>query len=121
MASSEEARRRPSVTSSSSVGLEALFPAGSAEQVGGDANPELVYLRERLQGWLAPYEPLLLWLQRLLVWERPLYSITVALTLNTLFWYDLEFHVYTNPPFYLPPLILTSSERRLFRENVKIS
>lgn len=86
MASSEEARRRPSVTSSSSVGLEALFPAGSSEQVGGDANPELVCLRERLQGWLAPYEPLLLWLQRLLVWERPLYSITVALTLNTLFW-----------------------------------
>lgn len=85
MASSEEARRRPSVTSSS-VGLEALFPAGGAEQVGGDATPELVCLRDRLQGWLSPYEPLLLWLQRLLVWERPLYSITVALTLNTLFW-----------------------------------
>lgn len=85
MASGEEARRRPSVTSSS-VGLEALFPAGSSEQVCGDGNPELVRLRERLQGWLSQYEPLLLWVQRLLVWERPLYSISVALTLNTLFW-----------------------------------
>ncbi|KAM3585231.1 uncharacterized protein V6R79_011424 [Siganus canaliculatus] len=85
MASGEEARRRPSVTSSS-VGLEALFPAGSSEQTCGDVNPELVRLRERLQGWLSQYEPLLLWVQRLLVWERPLYSISVALTLNTLFW-----------------------------------
>ncbi|XP_059183709.1 reticulophagy regulator 2 [Centropristis striata] len=85
MASGEEATRRPSVTSSS-VGLEALFPAGSSEQICGDSNPELVRLRERLQGWLSQYEPLLLWLQRLLVWERPLYSISVALTLNTLFW-----------------------------------
>ncbi|XP_042368978.1 reticulophagy regulator 2 [Plectropomus leopardus] len=83
MASGEEARRRPSVTSSS-VGLEALFPAGTSEQ--GCGNPELVRLRERLQGWLSQYEPLLLWVQRLLVWERPLYSISVALTLNTLFW-----------------------------------
>ncbi|XP_003441009.1 reticulophagy regulator 2 [Oreochromis niloticus] len=85
MASGEEARRRPSVTSSS-VGLEALFPAGTSEQVCGDGNPELVRLRERLQGWLSQYELLLLWVQRLLVWERPLYSIFVALTLNTLFW-----------------------------------
>lgn len=85
MASGEEARRRPSVTSSS-VGLEALFPPGTSEQACGEANPELVRLRERLQGWLSQYEPLLLWVQRLLVWERPLYSISVALTLNTLFW-----------------------------------
>ncbi|XP_070786655.1 reticulophagy regulator 2 [Enoplosus armatus] len=85
MASEEEARRRPSITSSS-VGLEALFPAGTSEQACGDSDPELVRLRERLQGWLSQYEPLLLWVQRLLVWERPLYSITVALTLNTLFW-----------------------------------
>ncbi|KAG7241001.1 hypothetical protein INR49_026031, partial [Caranx melampygus] len=85
MASGEEARRRPSVTSSS-VGLEALFPPGTSEQACGDGNPELVRLRERLQGWLSQYEPLLLWVQRLLVWERPLYSISVALTLNTLFW-----------------------------------
>ncbi|CAK6962481.1 reticulophagy regulator 2 [Scomber scombrus] len=85
MASGEEARRRPSVTSSS-VGLEALFPAGTSEQACGDGNPELVLLRERLQGWLAQYELPLLWMQRLLVWERPLYSISVALTLNTLFW-----------------------------------
>lgn len=85
MASGEETRRRPSVTSSS-VGLESLFPAGSSERVCGDEDPELVRLRELLQGWLSQYESLLLWLQRLLVWERPLYSITVALTLNTLFW-----------------------------------
>ncbi|TDG96211.1 hypothetical protein EPR50_G00237630 [Perca flavescens] len=85
MASEEEARRRPSVTSSS-VGLESLFPSGTSEQTRGDENPELVRLRERLQGWLSQYEPLLLWVQRLLVWERPFYSISVALTLNTLFW-----------------------------------
>ncbi|XP_024281960.1 reticulophagy regulator 2 isoform X1 [Oncorhynchus tshawytscha] len=83
MASGEEARR-PSV--SSSAVLEDLFPAGGSEPVCGDENPELVQLRERLQGWLSQYEPLLLWVQRLLVWERPLYSIFVALTLNTLFW-----------------------------------
>uniref|UniRef100_A0A3Q3W837 RETREG1-3/ARL6IP-like N-terminal reticulon-homology domain-containing protein n=1 Tax=Mola mola TaxID=94237 RepID=A0A3Q3W837_MOLML len=71
--------RRPSVTSSS-VGLEALFPAGESEQACGEVNPELVRLRERLQVWLSQYEPLLLWVQRLLVWERPLYSISVALT-----------------------------------------
>uniref|UniRef100_A0A6Q2YN94 RETREG1-3/ARL6IP-like N-terminal reticulon-homology domain-containing protein n=1 Tax=Esox lucius TaxID=8010 RepID=A0A6Q2YN94_ESOLU len=76
--------RRPSVSSSSA--LEDLFPAGGSEQVCGDGNPELVQLRERLQGWLSQYESLLLWVQRLLVWERPLYSIFVALTLNTLFW-----------------------------------
>lgn len=85
MASEEEAGRRPSVTSSS-VGLEALFPAGSSEQACADVNPELVRLRERLQVWLSQYESLLLWVQRLLVWERPLYSISAALTLNTLFW-----------------------------------
>lgn len=85
MASGEEAERRPSV-SSSSVVLEALFPAGSSEQACVEGNPELVRLRERLQGWLSQYELLLLWVQRLLVWERPLYSICVALTLNTLFW-----------------------------------
>ncbi|XP_035610846.1 reticulophagy regulator 2 [Oncorhynchus keta] len=84
MASGEEARR-PSV--SSSAVLEDLFPAGGSEPVCGDENPELVQLRERLQGWLSQYEPLLLWVQRLLVWERPLYSIFVALTLNTLFWF----------------------------------
>ncbi|XP_070969711.1 reticulophagy regulator 2-like [Oncorhynchus clarkii lewisi] len=81
MASGEEAR----CTSVSSV-LEDLFSAGGSEQVCSDGNPELVQLRERLQGWLSQYEPLLLWMQRLLVWERPLYSIFVALTLNTLFW-----------------------------------
>ncbi|XP_021427182.2 reticulophagy regulator 2 isoform X1 [Oncorhynchus mykiss] len=81
MASGEEARC-PSVSSV----LEDLFPAGGSEQVCSDGNPELVQLRERLQGWLSQYEPLLLWMQRLLVWERPLYSIFVALTLNTLFW-----------------------------------
>ncbi|XP_029305352.1 reticulophagy regulator 2 isoform X2 [Cottoperca gobio] len=86
MASGEEARRHPSVTSSS-VGLESLFPAGTSDEVCGDGNPELVRLRECLQGWLSQYEPLLLWVQRLLVWERPLYSICVALTLNTLFWF----------------------------------
>ncbi|XP_077472971.1 reticulophagy regulator 2-like [Stigmatopora argus] len=85
MASAEETRRRPSVTSSS-VGLEALFPAGTSEHPCGDGSPELERLRERLRGWLSPYEPALLWLQRLLVWERPLYSVSVALTLNTLFW-----------------------------------
>uniref|UniRef100_A0A1A8S1D4 Family with sequence similarity 134, member A n=1 Tax=Nothobranchius rachovii TaxID=451742 RepID=A0A1A8S1D4_9TELE len=85
MASGEEASSYPSVTSSS-VGLEDLFPAGTSEQACGDANPELERLRERLQAWLSPYEPLLLWVQRLLVWERPLYSIAAALTLNTLFW-----------------------------------
>ncbi|CAN9498422.1 unnamed protein product [Ophioblennius macclurei] len=86
MASGEEARRRPSVLSSSSVGLEDLFPAGASEQGCGDGNPELVRLRERLQAWLSQYESPLLRLQRLLVWERPLHSISVALTLNTLFW-----------------------------------
>ncbi|XP_068165360.1 reticulophagy regulator 2 [Antennarius striatus] len=86
MASEEEATRRPSVTSSS-VGLEALFPAGTSESSCGDVSPELVRLRESLQGWLSQYEPLLLWVQRLLVWERPLYSVSVALTLNTLFWF----------------------------------
>lgn len=84
MASGEEARR-PSV-SSSSVGLEALFPTEGAETACGEVNPELIHLRDRLQGWLSQYECLLLWVQRLLVWERPLYSICVALTLNTLFW-----------------------------------
>uniref|UniRef100_A0A4W5JUQ3 Reticulophagy regulator family member 2 n=1 Tax=Hucho hucho TaxID=62062 RepID=A0A4W5JUQ3_9TELE len=83
MASGEEARR-PSVSSSSV--LEDLFPAGGSERGCGDGNPELVQLRERLQGWLSQYEPLLFWVQRLLVWERPLYSVFVALTLNTLFW-----------------------------------
>lgn len=85
MASEEEARRPPSA-SPSSVGLEDLFPAGASEQSGGDGNPELVRLRERLQAWLSQYESPLLRLQRLLVWERPLHSISVALTLNTLFW-----------------------------------
>lgn len=85
MASGEEARRRPSVTSSS-VSLEALFPPGTSEQSCVDLNPELVRLRERLQVWLSQYEPWLLLGQRLLVWERPLHSISIALTLHSLFW-----------------------------------
>jgi hypothetical protein len=85
MASGEEARR-PSDTSSS-VGLESLFPPGAAEHDAcEEGSAELLGLRESLQGWLSPYEPLISWLQRLLVWERPLHSIFVALTLNTLFW-----------------------------------
>lgn len=84
MASGEEASGRPSVTSSSSVGLEDLFPAETSCRYG---NPELDRLQERLQAWLSQYEPSLLWVQRLLVWERPLYSVSAALTLNTLFWF----------------------------------
>ncbi|XP_028837933.1 reticulophagy regulator 2 isoform X2 [Denticeps clupeoides] len=84
MASGEEARRAS--VSSSSVGLEALFPADGSEQACGDGNPELERLRERLQGWLSQYEPAVVWAQRLLVWERPLYSTVVALVLNTVFW-----------------------------------
>ncbi|MEQ2193421.1 hypothetical protein XENOCAPTIV_025081 [Xenoophorus captivus] len=85
MASGEGPTKSPLVTSSS-VGLEDLFPSGTSERACGDGNPELDRLRERLQAWLSQYEPLLLWVQRLLVWERPLYSISAGLTLNTLFW-----------------------------------
>ncbi|KAF6725108.1 Protein FAM134A [Oryzias melastigma] len=85
MASEEEATSRPLVPSSS-VGLEDLFTAGASEQASGDGDPELQRLQERLQAWLSPYDSLLLWAQRLLVWERPLYSISAVLTLNTLFW-----------------------------------
>ena len=77
MASGGEEARRPA--DSSSVGLESLFPP---EEEGA----ELRALREALRGWLQPYEPLICWLQRLLVWERPLHSVFTALTLNTLFW-----------------------------------
>ncbi|XP_036396609.1 reticulophagy regulator 2 [Megalops cyprinoides] len=84
MASGEEAKH-PGV-SSSLVRLEALFQAQESEQACGDGNPELVRLRERLQGWLSQYEPVILWVQRLLVWERPLHSIFVAFSLNTVFW-----------------------------------
>ncbi|KAG5851760.1 hypothetical protein ANANG_G00055170 [Anguilla anguilla] len=84
MASGEEAGHRS--VSSSSVGLESLFPGEEGEEAGVEGSPELVQLRERLQGWLSPYEPVMLWMQRLLVWERPLHSIFVAFTLNTAFW-----------------------------------
>ncbi|KAG9328650.1 hypothetical protein JZ751_011619 [Albula glossodonta] len=84
MASGEEAE--PTCVSSSVLRLEALFPAEETEHAGGDGNPELTRLRERLQGWLSHYEPVILWVQRLLVWERPLHSIFVAFTLNTVFW-----------------------------------
>jgi len=103
MASGGEEARRPSettttitttttTTTTSSVGLESLFPPGGGAGGGGccetedEDGPELAGLREALRGWLAPYEPLIVGLQRLLVWERPLYSVIVALTLNTLFW-----------------------------------
>ncbi|KAJ8281779.1 hypothetical protein COCON_G00042980 [Conger conger] len=84
MASGEEVGHRS--VSSSSVGLESLFPAEEGEEAGVEGSPELVQLRERLQGWLSQYEPVMLWVQRLLVWERPLHSIFVAFTLNTVFW-----------------------------------
>ncbi|XP_051983466.1 reticulophagy regulator 2 [Xyrauchen texanus] len=73
----EEANRRPS-----SVDLEAWFPA----PVGGEDEPELRRLRERLRDWLSQYEPAVISAQRLLVWERPLHSIIAALMLNTVFW-----------------------------------
>ncbi|XP_050967719.1 reticulophagy regulator 2 isoform X2 [Labeo rohita] len=75
------ATRRASV-SSSSAGLEAWFPAPG----GGEDEPELRRLRERLRGWLSQCEPAVICAQRLLVWERPLHSIIAALALNTLFW-----------------------------------
>ncbi|KAG7463982.1 hypothetical protein MATL_G00182410 [Megalops atlanticus] len=84
MASGEEAGHHS--VSSSSVGLEALFPAEENDQAGADGNPELQRLQERLQGWLSQYEPVIYTVQRLLVWERPLHSICVALALNTAFW-----------------------------------
>ncbi|KAJ8004207.1 hypothetical protein DPEC_G00156390 [Dallia pectoralis] len=94
--------RRPSVSTSSA--LEDLFPAGGSERVCGDGNPDLVLLRERLQGWMSQYECVLFWVQRLLVWERPLYSICVALTLNTLFW--LLSSTFLRPLFLLSLSIL---------------
>lgn len=66
--------------------LEALFPAGPGQRGPAEEDVELSRLSERIRGWLCPYEPLLLWLQRLLVWERPVYSVSAAVTLNTLFW-----------------------------------
>lgn len=66
--------------------MEALFPAGPEERGPGEEDPELARLTERVRGWLSQYEPLLLWLQRLLVWERPVHSVSAAVTLNTLFW-----------------------------------
>ncbi|XP_076879311.1 reticulophagy regulator 2 [Brachyhypopomus gauderio] len=81
MASGEEARRP--CACSSSVGLEALF---SDDAGGADVSPELARVRQRLQGWMWRHEPAVLWLQRLLVWERPLHSIVAAVTLNTVFW-----------------------------------
>ncbi|XP_006636891.2 reticulophagy regulator 2 [Lepisosteus oculatus] len=89
MASGEEvgaAVGRDPFMSSSTDALEALFPAGEAERAAGDGSPELRRLRERLQGLLAQYELAVLWVQRLLVWERPLHSIVVACTLNGVFW-----------------------------------
>ncbi|XP_064167354.1 reticulophagy regulator 2-like [Anguilla rostrata] len=72
--------------SSSVLRLEALFSPEETEHAGGDGNPELIRLRDYLQGWLSQYEPVILWVQRLLVWERPLHSIFVAFMLNTAFW-----------------------------------
>lgn len=77
---------RDTLPGSAGDALEALFPAGPEEQSGGDADPELARLTELVLCWLSQYEPLLLWLQRLLVWERPVYSVSAAVTLNTLFW-----------------------------------
>ncbi|KAI7811144.1 reticulophagy regulator 2 [Triplophysa rosa] len=70
------------MASSEEEGLEAWFPA----PVGGEDDPELRRLRERLRGWLSQYEPALISAQRLLVWERPLHSSIAALMLNTAFW-----------------------------------
>ncbi|XP_072513510.1 reticulophagy regulator 2 [Salminus brasiliensis] len=109
MASEEEARR-PSL-SSSSVGLEALFP-GSGGAGGADpGDPELARLRRRLQAWLSPHEAAVLGLQRLLVWERPVRSGAVALALNTAFW--LLSSTSLRPLFLLSAslLVLTLLER----------
>lgn len=70
------------MASSEEEGLEAWFPA----PVGGEDEPELRRLRERLRGWLSQYEPALISAQRLLVWERPLHSSIAAVMLNTAFW-----------------------------------
>ncbi|XP_029112931.1 reticulophagy regulator 2 [Scleropages formosus] len=93
MASGEEAAYAPvcvsssAAAASSSLGLEALFPGAGAEPASYDAgNPELLRLRERLQGWLRPYEAAVLWAQGLLVWERPLHSVLAASALHAVFW-----------------------------------
>ncbi|CAL1598042.1 unnamed protein product [Knipowitschia caucasica] len=65
--------------------VEALFPA-EEHQAPADMDPELARLSARILGWLQQYELLLLWGQRLLVWERPVCSVSAAVTLNTLFW-----------------------------------
>ncbi|XP_036418719.1 reticulophagy regulator 2 [Colossoma macropomum] len=111
MSSGEEARR-PSL-SSSSVGLEALFPGCSGAGAGGaePGDPELARLRRRLQAWLSPHEAAVLGLQRLLVWERPVRSGAVALALNTAFW--LLSSTSLRPLFLLSAslLVLTLLER----------
>lgn len=66
--------------------VEELFPAGPEDSGPGEEDPELAGLTERVREVLSQYEPLLLWLQRLLVWEKPVYSVSAAVTLNTLFW-----------------------------------
>ncbi|XP_061082270.1 reticulophagy regulator 2-like [Conger conger] len=88
MASGEGAEQ--TCSSSSVLRLEALLPPEEDERAGGDGDPELIRLRDDLQEWLSQYEPVILWVQRLLVWERPLYSIFVAFMLNTTFWLVLS-------------------------------
>ncbi|KAL4635806.1 protein FAM134A-like [Arapaima gigas] len=86
MASREEDAFSPVSSTSSALALEALFPGTGAEATGCDGNPEMVRLRERLQGWLRPHEAAVLWVQGLLVWERPLHSVLATSALHAVFW-----------------------------------
>ncbi|XP_041120578.1 reticulophagy regulator 2 isoform X2 [Polyodon spathula] len=71
--------------STSSAVMEDLFARGEDEQPGVEGSPEQQQLSERLQGLVLRYESVVLWAQRLLVWERPLHSILTACALNGVF------------------------------------
>ncbi|XP_062865699.1 reticulophagy regulator 2 [Trichomycterus rosablanca] len=86
MWSGEETGRAPVPDTACAEGVEALFAVAGAGAVERSVSPELQRLRCSLHSVLQPHERLLLGLQRLLVWDRPVHSAAAAFALNTAFW-----------------------------------
>lgn len=81
---------------------EAAFTAGNSARQGSgvclrgrpcssERDARVRAVRAALLSKLGPYEPVLTYLQSVLLWERPLHSVLLYVVVNVVFWWVFLF------------------------------
>ncbi|CAI9534494.1 unnamed protein product [Staurois parvus] len=74
-------------TEDESSGLRRARSGGGRRSTALDRDQQIRAVKETLLGTLGSYEPLVIYLQAVLVWERPRHSALLHLSLNAAFWF----------------------------------